>query len=322
MTPSSGKRGGAAASARRVPQTADSAAGAPVLWAELLPWQLKERQRDCPVVYLPLGLCEPHGQVSAFGLDTIKAEYICAETARRAGGVVAPSLGYQIHESGYHARWLEDTVGEHNPHMTAMPPHVHLHFFLYQLRAFCNAGFRAIVVLSGHGGGNQEDLRQAANAFVKRVPVDIWVGTDAELVNGLYAGDHAGKFELSQLMHIRPDLVDMTKRPLADEPGAGGRLAIGDDAAEATPEHGALINEACVERLSGIVRYWRQSNAETWRSGASLPRLHYADIEAVWQEVAAVSSGWTTMSPHKGQSPVSPGSQWKPYEKPAGVPES
>ena len=47
-----------------------------VYWAELFPLEFEERLKACPVVYLPLGLCEPHGLISAFGLDTFKAEYI------------------------------------------------------------------------------------------------------------------------------------------------------------------------------------------------------------------------------------------------------
>ncbi|MGC1239932.1 MAG: creatininase family protein, partial [Chryseosolibacter sp.] len=82
--------------------------GCKTLWAELLPYEFKKRLAECPIVYLPLGLCEPHGQVSAFGLDTIKAEWLCQEAARQVGGIVAPSMGYHIHETGYHARWLEE----------------------------------------------------------------------------------------------------------------------------------------------------------------------------------------------------------------------
>jgi creatinine amidohydrolase len=66
------------------------------LWSELLPYEFKQRLAECPVVYLPLGLCEPHGQVSAFGLDTIKAEWLCQQAAGQVGGIVAPSMGYPI----------------------------------------------------------------------------------------------------------------------------------------------------------------------------------------------------------------------------------
>jgi hypothetical protein len=33
------------------------------------------------------------------------------EASRRFGGVVAPTQGYQIHETGYHAPWLTEVMG-------------------------------------------------------------------------------------------------------------------------------------------------------------------------------------------------------------------
>lgn len=289
-----------------------------VLWSELLPWELRERMAACPIVYLPLGLCEPHGQVSAFGLDTLKAEWLCEEAARRAGGVVAPSLGYHIHETGYHARWLEEEVGEENPQMTGMPPTVFLHFFLYQLRAFVNAGFRGIIVISGHSGGNQHDLRKAAELFMKRVPVKIWVRSDPELVEGVYTGDHAGKYELSQLMYIRPELVDLRERDREQLPGSGGRLALGADAGEASPELGKQIMEACLERLCGEASRLKQevsASAQVPEGNAAAVRIPFSLIERVWQELLANSAQWVTANPWTSQRSVSEFSQWKPYER-------
>ncbi|HTH99683.1 MAG TPA: creatininase family protein, partial [Acidisoma sp.] len=60
-------------------------AGERVTWAELKPAEFIARRDALPVVYLPMGLCEPHGHVAPFGLDTIKAEYLAAESARRFG---------------------------------------------------------------------------------------------------------------------------------------------------------------------------------------------------------------------------------------------
>ena len=77
-----------------------------VCWEELLPAEFEARLKAFPVVYLPLGLCEPHGHIAPFGLDTIKARYLCEQAARRFGGIVAPAMAYQIHETGYHAPWL------------------------------------------------------------------------------------------------------------------------------------------------------------------------------------------------------------------------
>src|SRR6516225_5696236 len=85
-----------------------------VAWEYLLPEEFERRLAARPVVYLPLGLCEPHGHVAPFGLDTIKARYLCEEAARRFGGIVAPTMAYQIHETGYHAPWLREVMGNVN----------------------------------------------------------------------------------------------------------------------------------------------------------------------------------------------------------------
>ncbi|UQZ86363.1 Creatinine amidohydrolase [Paenibacillus konkukensis] len=283
--------------------------GPKVLWSELLPYEFRARLAECPTVYLPLGICEPHGQVSAFGLDTFKAEWLCIEAARRTGGIVAPSMGYHIHEAGYHARWLEEEVGETDPLLTGIPPAVMIHLLLYQLRSFVNAGFRTIVVVSGHSGGNQADLRQAAAAFTEHVPVTVWVRSDPELADGLYTGDHAGKYELSQLMYLRPELVDMEARAWGNVPGSGGKMALGDDADEATPELGQSIMNACLDRLCAAVCSLNKA-----QHSKTIPPLTYGIIEEIWRRVLSGSETWVTARPWPNQKPVSAHSRWKTYE--------
>ncbi len=39
-----------------------------VRWERMFPDELEAAFEDCPVVYLPYGLCEPHGPVNALGL--------------------------------------------------------------------------------------------------------------------------------------------------------------------------------------------------------------------------------------------------------------
>jgi creatinine amidohydrolase len=294
------------------PQLTEAALKQKVLWSELLPYEFKQRMADCPVVYLPLGLCEPHGQISAMGLDTIKAEYLCEEAARRHGGIVAPSLGYHIHESGYHAAWLEAELGETNPQMTAMPPFVLLYFYLYQLRSFVNAGFRSIVVISGHSGGNQEDLRTLTAIFKKYMPIHYWVGSDPELVSGLFTGDHAGKYEISQLMYLRPELIDPARRALESDPESGGRLALGADAGQASVELGREIIESSLQALQTILtQLILESKAEL----KSMPiPMHYAMTEMIWKEMQHKKADWKTAVPFPNQAPVTNRSRWKKYE--------
>lgn len=278
-----------------------------VRWSELFPYAFNQRLEACPIVYLPLGICEPHGQFSAFGLDTMKAEWLCDQAASGVGGIVAPTQAYHIHETGYHAPWLEEVVGEENPRMTSMPPHAVLHFFLYQLRAFVNAGFKAVVVVSGHSGGNQEDLRLAAELFMAISSVRVWVVSDPELVQGQFAGDHAGKYEISQLMYLRPELVDMSLHALELVPGSGGRLAAGEDAAEASPAEGERIMLACLETLQRKAAALQVEAADL----STLSRIQLHEVELVWQRLLSQQANWVTLSTRQEQEPVSTGSQWK-----------
>jgi creatinine amidohydrolase len=280
-----------------------------VRWAELLPDEFRERRARCPLAWLPLGLCEPHGHIAAFGLDTIKADWLCDEGARRYDGVVAPTQGWHIHETGYHARWLEEVIGEEPAEIGTLPPDVLLRSFLFQLRALANAGFRAAIVLSGHAGGNQRDLRRVAAAFSAKVSFATEIFADPELVEGKFTGDHAGKFEISQLLAIRPELVDLSRLTRGSELGAGGRFALGDDAAEATPALGWAILQAQLDALGTAVG--RLKDALT---SAAAPRVSLAETESIWHTITLDQTPFVTGQPLAKQTPVSPASRWKPGE--------
>jgi creatinine amidohydrolase len=281
----------------------------PVRWAELKPDEFRARRDACPIVFLPIGLCEPHGHPSVLGLDLLKADYYCDEAARRFGGVVAPSQGYTIHECGFHAPWLAEAVGEENPLMAAIPPSVMLHLFLYQLRAFAHAGFRGVVAVSGHSGGSQGDLRDAAAVYSRATGLPVVVRSDPELVAGLYDGDHAGKYEFSQLMAIRPEWVDLSLLQRQHAPNSGGRLALGLDAAEATAELGRSINESIVAAIGREVAGLREQI-----SASALPtRPDYPATESIWREVLATADQWRSHGPYPGQPPVPTESRWHRY---------
>lgn len=289
-----------------------------VKWAELLPDEFLTRQEECPLVYLPMGLCEPHGYISAFGLDTIKAEYICEVAAQKAGGVVAPTQGYHIHETGYHAPWLEEVLGEVNPYMTSIPPDILLRLFLYQLRAFYNAGFRAVIVISGHSGGNQEDMRMVASVFMKKYSMLIEVKTDPELVQGQYEGDHAGKYEISQLMYIRPDLIDMTKISRQFEEKSLGRFAIGINADQASSQLGKKIIDSCIRETCQIAGELTRS-IDSRKINNS---IDFNQVEDLWKKIKVQQKNWTTWNLHQGQNPAGKDSKWKKYESFNGIKDS
>ena len=258
-----------------------------VRWADLLPEEFLARQWECPVVYMPMGMCEPHGHIAAFGLDTHKADWLCDEAARRFGGVVAPTQGYHIHESGIHRSWLHEVAGDINPRMAALPPDVVIRTLVYQLRAFVNAGFHTIAVISGHNGP-QPDLRIGAEEFMAEYPdITVHLVSDPELVKGKYEGDHAGLYEVSQLLHIRPELVDLDRLGRT-ETDPLGRFAQNPDAGEATAAHGEAILEASLDAIGQMV-------AGAGDRVVDLPTVSVEDCEQIWRRVQARSDEWVTL---------------------------
>lgn len=259
---------------------------AAVRWADLLPAEFLARQRDVPVVYLPMGMCEPHGHVAAFGLDTHKADFLCDEAARRFGGIVAPTQGYHIHESGIHRPWLAEVAGTVNPRMAALPPDVVLRTLVFLFRAYVNAGFHTVAVISGHNGP-QPDMRIAAEEFAATfAEITIHVVSDPELVEGKFVGDHAGLYEVSQLLYIRPELVDLDRVGRVDTDELG-RFAQNPDVAEATAAHGEAIIEASLDRIGEMVGGAASRNVV-------LPTVSIESSEEIWTRVEGRKDQWVT----------------------------
>jgi len=263
----------------------------PVRWAELMPEEFLRRLAERPLAYLPMGMVEPHGHGAAFGLDQLKAEYLCDEAAARFGGIVAPPQTYHIHETGFHGTWLDEVVGDVNPRLGGMPPDVVMRSLLFQLRVFVNAGFRAIVVVSGQNGA-QGDLRLVADEFTKLVPVPIVIRSDPELVRDTFPGDHAGRYEISQLLYIRPDLVDMTRLARVSTDSLG-RFAQNPDAHEATAEYGEQIIETQIARIGELAD-------QAGLGVPDLPKLTFDDVEPVWAAIERQRPTWVSFGSVSG----------------------
>jgi creatinine amidohydrolase len=190
-----------------------------------------------------------------------------------------------------------------------------LHLFLYQLRAFALAGFKGVIAVSGHAGGSQNDLRLVANAFTEKTALPVIVKTDPEWIPHLHAGDHAGRYEISQLMDIRPDLVDLSLLDRRFATNSGGRLAVGKDAAESSAAYGHALNEAIIgaigEAAVGLVK-------------ADVPvvpidSLSYEAMERIWQLLYSTISNWSSVSPWPTQPTVPAGSRWHAYVHVASI---
>lgn len=282
-----------------------------VRWEEMFPDELLAAQARYPLVYLPLGLSEPHGPHCAIGLDAVKAHELCQRAAQAYGGIVAPPFFWQIHETGYHAPWGEAMLGNVNTFLTSLPPWVMLHVFLYQLRTMAARGFHAVIVVTGHYGGNQFDLRLVADVFSKYTPMQVSAWSDDELiVHPKYHGDHAGATETSQLWYMRPDLVDISR--LSPEAVASHYYAAGPDALDSSRKLGEEIVRSQIERLGAI----GQDLLSRYTQPIPPSALSFDKTEAIWDEIVARKDEWVTLKLWEGQTPVSPQSSWYANQSP------
>lgn len=185
------------------------------LLQELTRQDVARRAQDA-VAVVPIAACEQHGPHLPLGTDLIVAEAVAAAAAESLAGtldvVVAPSIA--VGYSPYHVP-LGATLTLDMDTLSA------------QVLAVCeglvSSGFRRIFLLNGHGG-NAELLmvlarRAAAQHQVLTGAGSYWVMAWNELVaagaqdRGRLPG-HAGAFETSLMLALRPDLVtDPPLRP-------------------------------------------------------------------------------------------------------------
>ena len=71
------------------------------------------------------------------------------------------------------------------------------------------------VLITGHGGGPESNMRLLADFYSRRTnsPLRLKTIMDFSLIDPAlpHRGDHAGITETSQLMHLHPDMVDLSK---------------------------------------------------------------------------------------------------------------
>ncbi len=259
-----------------------------VRWEEMFPDELHEAIGRDRVVYMAYGLAEPHGAYNALGLDWLKAQSLVERAAHSHGGVVAPPFAWHIqerpefHDDGHGSGWLVD-VGVKQSLCSAIPSSLFYQMALHQIRAFDARGFDAAILVTGHYGGPERTLRLLCDYCTRRtgLPMRLHALADWECIglDGIQ-GDHAGITETSQLMALRPELVDLTRRTVPPE--LGGRFAAGvsfqpgED--RPTKELGDRIIQAQVENLGEIQRQLLDDHepTEDWAAPSS------NDADDIW----------------------------------------
>ncbi|MCO5223691.1 MAG: creatininase family protein, partial [Thermomicrobiales bacterium] len=245
----------------------------PILFNELTRTQLRALAPDSLVV-LPVGATEQHGPHLVTGTDTFAIEHIARAAAVRAADagsiVVAPTLPYG---SSDHHLVFGGTLSFSTQTYYAVIRDL--------VTSLITDGFGKMLIVNGHGG-NHEIIQLVARDLALTHPVQIgalsywqpaqdrldavWSGTPAQRPPG-----HAGEFETSLVLHLRPDLppVDPPSRTDVEiaalpKSGRGWRLerndgwtgmnGFTDNPAAATAESGERFLEIAVDALAGVMR--------------------------------------------------------------------
>ena len=188
-----------------------------ILFNELTRTELRRRAPDTLLV-LPTAATEQHGPYLPVGTDCFEVETIARTAAEKASGripvLVAPTLPFG--SSHHHLSWGATLSLSSDAYYAAV--------FDLLRTIVVDGGFRRVFLLNGHGGNdvlNQLVARDIAVQFPANVAAGShWaIAWDALVEAGAptrgHVPGHAGDFEASLVLAIRPELV-VSDRPKHD----------------------------------------------------------------------------------------------------------
>jgi len=280
-----------------------------VRWERMFPDELEASFQECPIVYLPYGLCEPHGPQNALGMDALRAHSAACVVAGEYGGIVAPPQFWHIHEQGGYGAWAYRRVGEARPWLTAMPPWMFFKNICYHVRTVDALGFHGAILFSGHAGPHNQDVPILLEILQAHFAVRLWstigVGvTVSRFDDDKSMGGHGGRGETSLLWATDPDCVDLSRIPETDEPGP--QFAMGDDARASNRKAGELMVADLAKKLGDKAK-------ELLADYAKLKPKHnpltFDSVEAIWeQEIRPRFKDFASMQ--DGEESPSEDSRW------------
>ena len=214
----------------------------------LRPGQIREQREKTPVVYIPIGTLEWHGLHNPVGADTLQADALAVECAKRGGGLVFPPLYFgetrveSLMEANADDReQIAELMGLTPEHFapermpfTAIEQSLNYEkLLLHILAEAMSLGFELGVLVAGHYP-LIDHARAAVLRFNKWRPARYggmlaWACIDYPFLADRYegAGDHAAGWETSHIMYLHPETVDLSLLPPKGEPlvGVGGKIA-------------------------------------------------------------------------------------------------
>ncbi len=199
-------------------------------YVELTAEDLQEAWQKRPLAILPMGALEWHGAHLPLGLDGLVAEWFCEQLEEATGGVLLPTLYAPI-----------TTL----PHWSSQQVTTQVASELWEqiVLGVHQSGARHVLIVTGHyaQGHMMELYRLAMRTMHTNRTLKVLAASPLELLGDPKMLDHAGEWEASQLMSIRPELVQLQKLPREVTPHQAGVLGESPLRAKRVKGHQALI---------------------------------------------------------------------------------
>lgn len=172
-------------------------------WQELTHKQFMKACHETEVALMVVGALEAHGDHLPLGSDTILPSYLADIVANRTKTLVLPPIPFG---ESWTFEEFEGTI--------CVSPSALLSYYSDIMESVFKHGFRYIVALNGHGG-NSSLLQLAARKSTMVgeravIVVNWWTDLGKEIRQKLLESPegHAAEDETSEMMCVRPDLVD------------------------------------------------------------------------------------------------------------------
>lgn len=229
--------------------------------------QLAAVDRDQTLVIIPIAAVEQHGPHMPTGTDTILCGAVAGAVEERLTKRVLLAPTFWLGASAHHLRFGSTLDSKLDTYVATLCDIA---------RSLLDDGYQRLLFLNGHGG-NIDPMRVAVRTIQPAYPKALlaagsyWSVAD-ELIREILSGDHkfvghACEFETSMMLHVRPELVDDSRRADAGElvadvldgvflsrdmrqrtrEGFTGRPDL------ASAEKGKLLFEGIVEKLDCLV---------------------------------------------------------------------
>jgi creatinine amidohydrolase len=160
------------------------------------------RELEYDLAILPWGATEAHNFHLPYGTDSIQAQAIAEEAAKKAWDQGARCLVLPTVPFGANAQQVDI------PHTLNLNPSTQAFLLADLVESLEAQGVPTLLILNGHGGNEFRpmirELQAKTDVFL--CLVEWWrVLENAEFFED--PGDHAGEMETSLMMHLAPELV-------------------------------------------------------------------------------------------------------------------